>query len=79
MFINYYDSGDCSQLYLNGGFITYCEMFVKDSIYKERVYSYLKSLPYIKVVDKFILVHAVLYFPENCNFLDIDDLKEFYL
>lgn len=39
------------------------------------IYKYLRNLPTTKVVlDKYILVHAELYFPENFNSLSLSEL-----
>lgn len=61
LFIDFIESEnrDCSWLQC-GGFSTYQEFTQKGSLYLEQVFLYFKKLPYIKVVDKFILVHAGL-------------------
>lgn len=61
MFEEAYESGDISLWYYNGGG------------YEEMLYKYIKKLPFVKVIDKFILVHAGLYFPNNCNELTIEE------
>ena len=59
----------------NGGDITYQKIIERGEGYKENLYNYIKGLPYIKVIDKFILVHAGLYFPDYIDeFTSIDEL-----
>ena len=73
MYIECYENQDLSLWYSNGGDITHNEIIKRDFIYEESMYKYLKKLPYILVVDKFILVHAGLYFSEGYSNLSIDD------
>lgn len=74
MFEEAYESGDLSLWYYNGGQTTHNELITKyGDNYEESLYKYIKKLPFIKVVDKFILVHAGLYFPNNCNELTIEE------
>lgn len=60
----------------NGGAVTYEQIINKGYDYMVKLYEYLKRLPYIKIVDKFILVHAGLYLPSNTNDLTLDELLE---
>lgn len=73
MFEEAYESGDVSLWYYNGGGATDVEIVHRGEGYREMLYKYIKKMPYIKVVDKFILVHAGLYFPNNCNELTIEE------
>lgn len=73
MFEEAYESGDMSLWYYNGGDTTYVEIVNKSGGYEEMLYKYIKKLPFVKVIDKFILVHAGLYFPNNCNELTIEE------
>lgn len=71
MFEEAYETGDYSLWYYNGGQVTH-EQLISDGLDKERqVYNYIKGLPFIKVIDKFILVHAGLsYYSDH---LEIDE------
>ena len=60
----------------NGGMTTYEELINRGQFYMDDVYRYLKRLPYIQVIDKFILAHAGLYLPSNMNELTIEELLE---
>lgn len=44
--------------YLNGGYVTHSQMEERGNEEIKKVYDYVKELPLIKVIDKFILVHA---------------------
>lgn len=74
MFEDYFEEGDSSLWYYNGGATTYSAIVKKNYEYEYSLYSYISKLPLIKVVDKFILVHAGLYLPKNCNDLELDEL-----
>lgn len=58
----------------NGGMKTYEQLINRGQQYMDNTYRYLKNLPYIEVVDKFILVHAGLYLPSNLNELTLLEL-----
>lgn len=73
MYIDFYENNDISLWYHNGGDKTHLEIMKRDLIYEESMYKYLKRLPFVKVVDKFILVHAGLYFPKDCDYMGIED------
>ena len=75
MFIECYEEEfkDIYHWFLNGGRTTYTQMVYKNL---DDIYKYIKKLPYIKVVDKFILVHAGLYFPDNYNELTLEEFLE---
>lgn len=74
MFEDYYENNDIYLWYYNGGQITHEQILQRDEIFQESLYKYIKSLPYIKVVDKFILTHASVYLPKNADLLDIQTL-----
>ena len=59
--------------YINGGESTDIQIMQKPYYYKKSLYHYISRLPYIKVVDKFILVHAGVYFPSNYKELTIEE------
>lgn len=73
MYEEYYESGDASLWYCNGGQSTHTSMMKKDYIYLDSLYKYIKRLPIVKVVDKFILVHAGLYFPKDFDYLELEE------
>lgn len=72
-FEEFYESGDAQLWYYNGGKTTYEGMVHQSHYFSDALYLYIKKLPYIKVVDKFILAHAGVYFPENYEELTIDE------
>lgn len=74
MFIDHIDSQSTQLWFMNGGSSTFYELADRDSLYEDVLYRYVKNLPLIKVVDKFILVHAHLYLPENHNDVDIEEI-----
>lgn len=76
MFEEAYESGDMSLWYYNGGGTTDVEIVNKSEGYEEMLYKYIKKLPFVKVIDKFILVHAGVYFPSNYEELTIDEFIE---
>lgn len=64
--------------YKNGGEITDNLINERGNSYRQELVKYIKRLPKIKVLDKFILVHAGMYIPENSNYtleqiLDMQD------
>ena len=73
MYEECFESGDYSLWYYNGGESTHAQIVNKDYLYEESMYLYIRKLPFIKVVDNFILVHAGVYFPNNCDELTIDE------
>ena len=76
-FFNYYGlTNDMSLWMLNGGDTTLNQLLEKHHTYEESILKYLKKLPFIKVVDRFILVHAGVYFPQNYEELTIDEFIE---
>ena len=76
MFEEYFESGDSSLWYYNGGDTTLAGIMRKGYDFEESLYKYIKNLPVIKVIDKFILVHAGLYLPQNYNELELEELLE---
>lgn len=83
MACNYQLDGDLSLWMMNGGNTTFYEMLMKPDInYLDNFCNYIKRLPSIMVVGKYILVHAGLTFPKNYNdlslqeFLDLQDKEE---
>ncbi len=65
--------------FYNGGDDTFHKLKNKKFEYEESFYKYIKNLPYLEVVDNFILVHAGLYLPNNYECLNIEqiiDLQE---
>ena len=75
-FEEFYESGDASLWYYNGGNTTHEGIVHQPYYYADTLYKYIKKLPYIKVVDKFILTHAGVYFPSNYEELTIDEFIE---
>lgn len=76
MYEEFFESGDSSLWYFNGGKTTWEGIVPKGSDYAECLYKYIKGLPVVKVVGKFILVHAGLYLPKNYNELTLKELLE---
>lgn len=76
MFEEYFKEGDSTLWYYNGGETTLSGIMRKGYEYEYSLYKYIRNLPLIKVVDKFILVHAGLYLPKNHNELKLKELIE---
>lgn len=78
MYVECYEDGfrDVYGWLCNGGSNTFEQIVNKGQFYMDEIYRYLNNLPYIKVVDKFILVHAGLYLPSNIDELSLDELLE---
>lgn len=76
MYEEFFESGDSSLWYFNGGKTTWEGIVSKRYDYAECLYKYIKGLPVVKVVGKFILVHAGLYLPKNYNELTLKELLE---
>lgn len=66
------DETNLSLWLYNGGYTTFKQLEQKDESYIVELINYLKSLPLYKVIDNFILVHAGLRVPINCENLNID-------
>lgn len=58
MFQDAIENKDYILWYFNGGYVTHSQLQERGKEEIEKVYNYVKNLPLIKVVDKFILVHA---------------------
>lgn len=72
MFEEAIETGNYNLWYCNGGQITHYSL-LKEGFDKEiLIYNYIKRLPIIKVVDKFILVHAGLKFSGDYNSLELE-------
>lgn len=72
MCIDFYENNDISW-HFNGGQRTYYKILNRDSAYQENLRKFLKNLTYIKVIDKFILVHAGLQFSNDSDNLSLKD------
>lgn len=66
-FTSAYENNQYDLWYLNGGKITNEQIMLRGEEYAYNLYNYIKSLPIIKVIDKYILVHASLRFEGNYN------------
>lgn len=75
-FEEYFETGDFSLWYYNGGQTTLQEINLKGYEYEYQLYKYIKKLPIIRVVDNFILVHAGLYLPKNYESLTLEELLQ---
>lgn len=73
LFEEAFETGDYRLWYYNGGQSTHSKLIEGGLDREQQVYHYIRRLPLIKVVDKFILVHAGLYFPNNYNDLELDE------
>lgn len=62
--------------FYNGGDDTFYKLKNKKFEYEESFYKYIKNLPYLEIVDNFILVHAGLYLPNNYENLNIEQIIE---
>lgn len=77
LFEEVYHSDDFTLWFMNGGDTTFQQIHQRSTGQKDTIYKYIKKLPFIKVVDKFILVHGGLYIPSNFHeVLTIDNLLE---
>jgi len=74
LFEEAFETGDYSLWYCNGGQTTHSRLMESGLDYEQQVYHYIRRLPFIKVVDKFILVHAGLFFSDNFKELELDEL-----
>lgn len=72
MFEEYFETKDASLWYYNGGRATHMEIMEK-AMDEEQLYHYIKKLPYIKVVDKFILVHASVLYVKGFENMSIEE------
>lgn len=74
MFIDAIDHKDYMHWYCSGGQVTHEKIMELGQEKEQQIYDYIKSLPIIKIVDNFILVHANLYTPRNYELLNEDEL-----
>ena len=68
---------DMSNLHLwlsNGGGNTYFSLIEKGQDFMDKTYRYIKKLPLILNIDEYILAHAGLYIPDNCEDLSIEEI-----
>ncbi|OOM78802.1 metallophosphoesterase family protein [Clostridium sp. BL-8] len=72
IFIDYYNGDEPYAWFFNGGKTTYDQLEERGTEYAERLYKYISSLPLIKVIDKYILVHSTLDFIDNYNDLSLE-------
>lgn len=72
LFEDYFENGSAYLWYMNGGNTTHSQIMKKGYIQEELIYKYIKILPYIKVIDKFILVHAGVTFFKGYNDVDLE-------
>lgn len=73
LFEDYYETGDASLWYYNGGRKTHDDFLKRGYYVYDSLYKYIKKLPYIKVVDNFILTHGGLNFEKNYKDMDLDE------
>ncbi|MGI4915623.1 metallophosphoesterase [Clostridioides difficile] len=76
---NYIDGSNNFLWFCNGGKNTFYDLEMRGYGYIENFYKYIKNLPYLEIIDNFILVHAGLYLPNNYEYLNIEqiiDLQE---
>lgn len=76
MFLDYFTDADSRLWFYNGGESTLAQINQRGYEYEYSLYRYVKKLPLIGVVDKFILVHAGLFLPSNYNDLTLEELLE---
>lgn len=75
LFVMYYlDNAYLDNWVSAGGFSTYRELQKKEEGYEKELYEYLLKSPTYKIIDKYILVHAGLYLPDNCEKLLVEEL-----
>lgn len=75
-FENYYETGDTSIWFCNGGKTSMKQINNKPYIYRDSLYKYIHSLPLCLVIDNFILVHAGLYLPKNYQSMEISEIMK---
>lgn len=73
MFEEYCESGDAHLWYSNGGQTTHMQLLQKNHFEYENIYRYIRKLPLVKVVDKYILVHAGLSFLKGYEDMTIEE------
>ena len=79
-FLDYYINNDKRLWLYNGGTSTLFqieEMKKKNKDFEKQLYNYISSLKTIVVLDEdFILTHAAIYLPKNCNDYDINQIVD---
>ena len=79
-FLDYYINNDKRLWLYNGGASTLFqieEMKKKNKDFEKQLYNYISSLKTIVVLDEdFILTHAAIYLPKNCNDYDINQIVD---
>lgn len=60
-----YENKEYNMWYLNGGKITHDSIMKRGKEYEDKVFKYLFQCKVMAIVEKYILVHASLNFPEN--------------
>lgn len=58
----------------NGGIYTRRKLLFKSNKYISNLYNTVSKLPIIKIIDKFILVHAGLYYPKGYEKMSLNEL-----
>lgn len=75
LYIEWFETPCVNDWFANGGDKTFEELVKSKPLeYQYDLYKYFKGLPTIVVVDKFILVHAGLYLPNNYKDLSLEDI-----
>lgn len=72
-FVDYYNGDDSYMWFFNGGETTHEQLENRGHQYEKMLYEFISSLPIIKVVDKYILVHSTLDFENNSNDLSLEE------
>lgn len=67
------DDDDSYVWFFNGGQTTFEQIEERGREYEENLYKFISSLPLIKVIDKYILVHSTLDFENNYNDLSLEE------
>lgn len=73
LFEEYFESKSAQLWYLNGGSTTHNQIMTHEYMKEHQIYQYIRSLPFIKVVDKFILVHASVLYVNGFEDMSIDE------
>ena len=76
MYEDYFENGDIGLWFCNGGRKTLKQLKDKNEYYRQELYRYIRKLPIVLVVDKYVLVHAGLYLPKNYNDLSLEELVQ---
>ena len=74
MYQDFFEGGDSNLWFGNGGYKTYSQIIKKGLDFDKILYEYIKKLPLIIKLDKFILIHADLYYPEQYIKLSVEEL-----